>query len=123
MGDYIYDFRLKWNHTNPKKHQLPPHKHTPKVYGAKIQYATDTSFSPPLDDKGTLRIQSIVGALLYYAQAFDNILLIGINELVQQQDSATKDTNADLFQLLDYVATYPNDGILYLSSGMVLTGH
>ena len=49
--------------------------------------------------------------------------LICLNEIFQQQASATKDTNAALLQLLNYVATYPNNGILYQYSGMVLGVH
>ena len=44
-------------------------------------------------------------------------------ELVQQQASAIKDNDAALLQILDYVATYPNEGILFRASGMVLAGH
>ena len=36
MYKYIADLRLKWNHPNPKKRQIPPYKHTPIVHGAKI---------------------------------------------------------------------------------------
>ena len=121
MDDYIADLRLKWNHPDPKKRQLSPYKHTTIVYGAIIQYAMDPSFSPPLDDKCIIRVQSIVGALLYYYQAVDNKLLVVINDIGQQQASSTEDTNAALLQLLGYVSTYPNDGILYRASGMVLS--
>ena len=55
MDNYIADLRLKWNHIDPKKHQISPYKHTPIVYGAKIQYATDPSFSLPLDTQVILR--------------------------------------------------------------------
>ena len=80
-------------------------------------------FSTLLDDKGIFRIQSIVGALLYYARAVDNKLLLSINKLGQQQASATEDSNAALLQLLDYVATYPNNVIFYQASDMVIAGH
>ena len=123
MDNYIIDLCLKWNHPNPKKRKLSPYKHIPIVYGAKIKYAMDPPFSVPLDNKGVLYVQSIVGALLYYAQAIGNKLFVGINKLGQQQASATKDTNAALLQLLNYVATYPNNGILYQYSGMVLGVH
>ena len=56
MDNYISDLRLKWNHPNPKKRQLPPYKYTPIAYGSKIQYATDPPFSPPLDAQGILRV-------------------------------------------------------------------
>ena len=50
-------------------------------------------------------------------------LFVGLNELGKKKASITKDTNAALLQLLDYVSTYPNDVILYRASGMVLAGH
>ena len=123
MDNYIIDLCLKWNHPNPKKRKLSPYKHIPIVYGAKIKYAMDPPFSVPLDNKGVLYVQSIVGALLYYAQAIGNKLFVGLNKLGQQQASSTKDTNAALLQLLNYLATYPNDGILYQASGMGLSVH
>ena len=123
IDDYIADLCLNWNYPDPKKRQISPYKHTPIIYGAKTQYATEPPFSNPLDDKGVLRVQSIFGSLLYYARAVAKKLLVGINYLVQQQSSATEDTNAAILQLLDYVATYPNNGILYQASGMVFAGH
>ena len=123
MDKYIAELRLKWNHPNPKKRQLSPYKHTPIVYGAKIQCAMEPPYSPPLEAQGILCIQSIVGALLYYARAVTDKLLVSLNELGQQQASTAKDTNAALFQLLDYVVTYPNYGILYQASGMVLASN
>ena len=123
MDDYIADLCLKWNHTDPKKRQLSLYKYTPIIICAKIQYATELPFSPALYDKGIFHIQSIVSALLYYARAVDNKLLVGLNELGRQQASAIKNTDAALLQLLDYVTTYPNNGILFRASGMVLAGH
>ena len=49
-------------------------------------------------------------------------LLVGLKNIGQQQASATKDTGASPLQLLDYVTTYPRDGILFRASGMVLAG-
>ena len=123
MDDYIANLRIKWNNPDPKKRQLSPYKHTPIIYGDNIQYATKSPFSPSLHDKGIFRVQYIVSALLYYAHAVDNKLLVGINKLGQQQASVTKDTDADLLQLLDYVATYPNNGTIFRASGMVIVGH
>ena len=68
-------------------------------------------------------VQGIVGALLYYAQAVDNKLLVGISTIRSQQASATQCTNEAINQILDYCATYPSDGILYCSSDMVLCAH
>ena len=122
-NDYIADLCLKCNHPDPKKRQFSLYKHTPIIYGAKIKYTTKPPLSPALNVKGIFRVQFIVGALLYYARAVDKKLLFGINKLGQQQSSATKDTAADLLQLLDYIVTYPNNVILFHASGMVLAGH
>ena len=39
------------------------------------------------------------------------------------QATATENTNTVITQLLDYVPTYPDDGILSKASGMVLVAH
>ena len=48
---------------------------------------------------------------------------MALSELGQKQASAKEATNDAITQLLDYVATYPSDGISYRSSGMVLSAH
>ena len=68
-------------------------------------------------------MQGIIGSLLYYARAVDNKLLATLSALSSQQAHATKNTETLVAQLLDYVATYPADGITYRASSMVLTAH
>ena len=82
---------------------------------------TDTS--PLLNEKGIKRTQGIVGALLYVGRAVNNKLLVALSAIGAQQASATEDTAAAIGQLLDYVATYPNDGILFRKSDMILAAH
>ena len=123
MEDYIAELRAKFNHPDPKKPQHSPHHHTPINYGAKVQYAKEVPASPPLDNAGTLRIQQPIGAVRYYSRAVDNKLLVALSELGQQQASPTEDTDINMLQLLDYLATYPDDGITYRASNMVLAGH
>ena len=74
MKDYIANLRVKIDHPFPSKPHHSPYKHAPIVYGAKIQYATGPDNTPPLDATGILRVQSIVGALLYYARTVKNKL-------------------------------------------------
>ena len=123
MEDCIAKLRAKFNHPDPKKPQHSPHRHTPINYGANVQYAKEVPASPPLDDAGTLHIQQLIGAVRFYSRAVDNKLLVALSELGQQQSSPTEDTNIDILQLLDYLATYPDDGITYRASNMVLAGH
>ena len=79
--------------------------------------------SSPLDPSGIQRVQQIVGALLWIGQAVNNKLLVALSGIGSQQASATESTNDTIHQLLDYCATYPNDGILYRSSDMILAEH
>ena len=45
------------------------------------------------------------------------------SKIGDQQAKATYDTAAATGKLLDYVATYPNDGILFRNSDMILAVH
>ena len=69
-----------------------------------------------------MRVQSIVGALLYYSRAVDNKLILALSDLGQQKFSSTEATNNAINQLLDYISTYPADGITFCASDMVLSG-
>ena len=65
----------------------------------------------------------VVGALLYYRRAVDNKILMALSVIGSQQSEATENTKKATNMLLDYCATYPNDGIKYRSSDMVRCGH
>ena len=62
-------------------------------------------------------------ALLYYARAVNNRLLVGLGAIGAQQAAATEQTVAAIYQLLDHVATYPDYGIIYRASDMILAAH
>ena len=64
-----------------------------------------------------------MGATLFYGRAVDNKLVVIINTISSQQAHATEDTNKAVATLLDYITTYPNDGIIYCASDMILAGH
>eukprot|EP00804_Cyclotella_cryptica_P021026 CCRYP_019778-RC/>CCRYP_019778-RC protein AED:0.43 eAED:0.43 QI:0/-1/0/1/-1/0/1/0/185 len=123
MDTYISALLLKYDHPRPRKPQHAPHKHREIIYGAKEQLLPDNDTSPPLDAAGIKRIQGIVGSLLYYARAVDNKLLVALSTISSQQTAATQNTAAAVHQLLDYVATYPNDGITHRASSMILAAH
>ena len=123
IKNYIQDLLLRVGHPMPSKKQLSPHKYRAIVYGAKQQYAHVESSSPSLDEKGVRRVQEIVGATLFYGRAVDNKLLVAINTISSQQAHATEDTNKAVTTLLDYLVTYPNDGMIYRASDMILAAH
>ena len=61
--------------------------------------------------------------IIYVGRAVNNKLLVALSAIGAQQASATEDTAAAMEQLLDYVETYPNDGILFIKSDMILEAH
>jgi hypothetical protein len=79
--------------------------------------------SPPLSTEGVKRIQDITGTLLYYAHAGNSKLLATLSTLSSQQATATEATNVAMNQLLDYLATYPDDSTTYHASDMILCAH
>ena len=79
--------------------------------------------SPPLDEAGIKRTQAIVGDFLFYGRAVNNKLLVTLNSIGTQQAEATYATNEAVNQILVYLATYPNDGIVYQASDMILAAH
>ena len=56
-------------------------------------------------------------------RAVNNKLLVALSAIGAQQEAVKEDTAAAIEQLLDYVATYPNDGILFRKSDMILAAH
>ena len=64
-----------------------------------------------------------MGALLFYGRAVNNKLLVAINAIGIQQATTTEATKEAVATLLDYLATYPDDGTLYRASDMVLAAH
>ena len=56
-------------------------------------------------------------------RAVNNKLLVALSAIGSQQAAATEDTAGAIEQLLDYVATYPDDGILFRKSDMILASH
>ena len=62
-------------------------------------------------------------ALFYVGCAVNNKLLVALGAIGTQQAAATENTKRDIHQLLDYVVTYPNNGITYRISSMILDTH
>ena len=90
MRTYIDTLLLTLDWPKPQKRQLSPFIAKPIAYGKKTQLTPEEDTSAPLSAERLLRVQKIIGSLLYY---------------------------------LDYVASYPNDGIVYRASDMGLCAH
>ena len=121
--DTSWTSEKKYGHLTPKKPQHSPHKHRPIHYGATQQLVQPTDDSPTLNDKGIKIVQGIFGALLYIGRAVNNKLLVSLSAIGYQQAAETEETKDAIGQLLDYVATYPDYGIIDRKSGMILAPH
>ena len=62
---------IKFGHKAPTKPHLSPRKHIEIHYGVKVQLTHKEDVSPKLYKAGILRVQSIVGAALFYGRAMD----------------------------------------------------
>ena len=127
-----------WHRTQVELHQTPLPTHISSLHGRlhfqpdpqvwpQSSRQTSTFPAPPpqnkLHNEGIKRVQAIIRALLYYARAVHNRLLVGLSAIGYQQAEATEKTAAAIDQILDNVATYPKDGITYRASDMILASH
>jgi hypothetical protein len=123
MPGYIFNIFTRYKHLMPTKHQLSPHKHHKITFGQTTQLTHVDSYSPPLSTEGVKRVQGIIGTLLHYACAVDNKLLASLSTLSSQQATATEATNVAMNQLLNYLATYLDNGTTYRASDMIHCAH
>ena len=91
--------------------------------GAKQQFNPSEDTRTALYNKGICCVKAIVGALLYYTRAVDNKIIFGISSIGVQRAAATESTAEAINHLLDYCSTYPNNGIVFRASDMVLAAH
>jgi hypothetical protein len=123
MPGYISTLLLKFKHPQPTKPWLSPFKCLPITYGAKAQLIPVPDTSELLDANCKRHLQEIIGALLNNARVVNNKLLVALSAITARQSNATVATEQVVNLLLDYVATYPNNGIAYQSSNMIICAH
>jgi hypothetical protein len=123
MPGYISTLLLKFKHPHPAKPWLSPYKCLPIAYGTKLHITPDPDSLEFLDASCKHCMQEIVWSLLYYAWAANNKLLIAPSAIPARQDKTTIATEQAVDLLLDYVASYPNDSIVYCASNMILCAH
>jgi hypothetical protein len=98
---------------------MQPHPHTMPTYGTIIQYAKVIDSSPAATKEEEKYIRQVIGVLLYYGQAVDSTILVGLSSLAAAQAKPTAHTVFLIKWLLDYAATNPNAILTYKKSDMV----
>jgi hypothetical protein len=122
MPKYIPKALTKFQHNTPSRPQHQPYKHVPTQYGSRVQ-RVETNTSAPLSEEAIKRIQDIVGTLLYYDRAVNSTLLAALSAIATHQSKGTTAVAESCHQLLNYVATHPNEGIHYKTCDMILAVH
>eukprot|EP00804_Cyclotella_cryptica_P024021 CCRYP_020049-RA/>CCRYP_020049-RA protein AED:0.41 eAED:0.41 QI:0/-1/0/1/-1/1/1/0/276 len=123
MPRYIDKVLQRFQHPNPSPPQDGPYKPYPKKYGAVAQDPIPTDDSASLDAAGLKRIQQVVGALLYYARAVDNTILLSLSAIASEQAHPMQLTYKRCHHLLNYCASHPDAVVRFKASDMVLNIH
>ena len=123
MPGYLPKALYQFQHDATDSFTFSSHPYTPPTYGLKVQMAKVEITVPTLNKKENTRIRQVVGKILFYAQAIDSNLLMGLNTIASQQENETARTAALVTHLLNYCATYPNSVVTYDTSDMILHIH
>jgi hypothetical protein len=122
MTGYIEKTLVLFGHVPPTKLQMQPHPLTIPTYGATVQYVMAIDSFPVVTKDKEKYICQVIGVLLYYGQAVDSTILVGLDSLAAAQAKPTKQTVSLIKCLLNYAATNP-DAILTYKKNMVLAVH
>ena len=90
MKKYVPKLQKKFEHVLPKKPQHNPFRKEPKKYGTNAQDPLEPDTTNKINDVRKIRIQRIVGGLLYYARAVDLTLLHPLSTIASQHASPTE---------------------------------
>ena len=123
MPGYVKKALKQFQHPPPATKQHAPFQCARINYGAKKQYATQSSTAPPLDKKGKKYIQQVCGKFLFLGRAVDPTLLCPISAIASQSAKPTEDTLRQTKQLLDYLSTQEEAVLTYHASDMKLAVH
>jgi hypothetical protein len=107
MPTYIPKVLTRFGHKKPEKPQHSPYKPFPKKYGKEVQDPLPIDESERLDLKGLKRVQQVVGSLLFYAQAIDSTILVGLSAIASEQANPTQLTKRRCDQLLRRLGIVP----------------
>jgi hypothetical protein len=119
MLGYVKEAIHQFQHPQPARKTDAPSQWTAPNYGVKVQLtkATDTSEHMTAPEK--LRLQRVVGKLLYYCRAVDSTMQHSLSVLAAQQTSGTQQTMEALTMLLNYCWTHPETVLRYHRSDMI----
>ena len=105
MPNYVQKALKLFKH-KVRKEQHAPYPCAPVIYGAKVQYAKQTTTSPAVDAKTKKFIQQVCGIFLFLGRAVDSTLFCPISAIASQTSNPTEETLEQKYHLLDYLGTW-----------------
>ena len=123
MDNYIQILLLRFQHIPPNKPTHAPYPHLPPTYGQTKQYAPNSNETERLSSTKQMKLQALTSALLYYARAVDNKILVILGTIATKTHAPAIKTKSLMTHLLNYVSTYPNDGLICRKSKMQLAAY
>ena len=113
---------LKRFNIKPGKPVYNPIDYRPGIHTA-IQRPTPEDSSAPATKAETLRIQQIVGVILYYARAIDSTFTTPVGKVSSAQATPTAAVLTAAERLLHYAATQPAAALVFYGSKMDMIVH
>ena len=121
---YVKDALHKFQHPTSTRPQHSPHQWTAQKYGSTAhQLVHPEDESPALNSNEANTVQQVIVTFLYYARAVEPKMLVALNTIVAQQLKTTQETAKKVVQLLNYVATHPEEITKYHAIRMTLHMH
>ena len=121
MPVYIEAILNRFHHPRPIKPELAPHRYASRSFrAANAQAPIPDDDTARLDTYDVLRVQRVVGCILYNTCAINSPLLPSLTEIGSDQVKATEETLAATKKILDFVATFPDAVIRDFTSEMCL---
>ena len=91
MPGYIEAILKRFHHPRPIKPELAPHRYSSRSFSAtNTQAPIPDDDTTRLDTSDVLRVQRVVGCILYYTRATDSPLLPDLTDIGSNQAKATK---------------------------------
>ena len=121
-------YRLRYTNSNtqhptPTRQTDGPHIYNAPTYGKNDQKPIQIDTSPLLPAEQILRIQQVVGTLLFYARAIDSTMRVALGAISSAQTKGTMATAQAVTHLLNYCASHPEATVRFMASDMILHVH
>ena len=108
MLNYVINALERFQHPTITLLQHSTHKWILPMYGATVQYSTNTTTTPKLDKHSITRVQSISGSFIYISRAVNPTMIAALNEISAKQDPPTTSTIKKTKMLMDCKSTQPD---------------